>query len=425
MDSLNLYKAKQLVNNLLNKSKHKDFLIGISGGVDSLVLLYILNKLKLTHGFNLRAIHINHNFSSNSNEMESICIDICNQYEVDLIVKHIQPTKTSNVEEYLREKRYELFLDALSENESLILAHHLDDQVETFFYRLFRGSSPIGLASMKKISIKNNKIIYRPLLSISKSIIINLAKQFSLDFVNDATNDNLNYHRNYIRKKIIPPIKKIWPELNQVMKHNILLQDHYNKLADDYCAKVYNDIIINDNLEIDRLKVFPEHIHTIFIKFWIEKNINYKLSKNDLSNLLNIVNSNNNDYPRYLLSDKVITRYNNTLYILSRQEKHLIKDKVWDLKNDIVFGKRKILIEKLKEKGIYDNLFKNAPITLKTFNGREKISLNKNFSQYLKKVFQSNSIPTWERDRFILLFSQETLLVAYSENHIFISSYIR
>ena len=174
MDNLNLPKAKQLVNNLLNKSKHKDFLIGISGGVDSLVLLSIINELKLTYDYNFRAIHINHNFSSNSNEMERRCIDVCNQYDVDLIIKHIQPTKTSNVEEYLREKRYEIFLDTLSKNESLVLAHHLDDQVETFFYRLFRGSSPIGLSSMKKISIKNNKIIYRPLLSISKSIIINL-----------------------------------------------------------------------------------------------------------------------------------------------------------------------------------------------------------------------------------------------------------
>lgn len=425
MDNLNLPEAKQLVNNLLNKSKYKDFLVGISGGVDSLVLLSIINELKLTYGYNFRAIHINHNFSSNSNEMEKRCIDICNQYDVDLIVKHIQPAKTSNLEEYLREKRYEIFLNALSKNESLVLAHHLDDQVETFFYRLFRGSSPVGLSCMKKISIKKNKIIYRPLLSISKSIVINLAKQFNLDFVNDATNDNLKYHRNYIRKKIIPPIKKIWPELNQVMHHNILLQDQYNMLTNDYCIKIYNDIIINNNLEINRLKVFPEHIHTIFIKFWIEKNIDYKLSKNDLSNLLKIVNSNNNDYPRYLLSDKVITKYNNALYILSHYEKHSIKDKVWDLKNDIVFGNRKILIEKLKEKGIYDYLFNKAPITLKSFSGKEKILLNKNFSQYLKKVFQSNSIPTWERDRFILLFSQETLLVAYSENHIFISSYMR
>ena len=62
MDNLNLPKAKQLVNNLLNKSKHKDFLIGISGGVDSLVLLSIINELKLTYGYNFRAIHINHNF---------------------------------------------------------------------------------------------------------------------------------------------------------------------------------------------------------------------------------------------------------------------------------------------------------------------------------------------------------------------------
>ena len=55
------------------------------------------------------------------------------------------------------------------------------------------------------------------------------------------------------------------------MYHNILLQDQYNKMVNDYCVKIYNDIIINDNLEINRLKAYPDHIHTIFIKFWIEK----------------------------------------------------------------------------------------------------------------------------------------------------------
>ena len=129
----------------------------------------------------------------------------------------------------------------------------------------------------------------------------------------------------------------------------------------------------------------PDYVHTIFIKFWIEKILIISSLRMIYLILLNIVNSKNNDYPRYLLNDKIITKYNNTLYILSQHEKHLIKDKVWDLKDDIVFGKRKILIEKLKEKGVYDYLFDRAPITLKSFNGKEKISLNKNFSQYLKK----------------------------------------
>ena len=98
---------------------------------------------------------------------------------------------------------------------------------------------------------------------------------------------------------------------------------------------------------------------------------------------------------------------------------------MWDLKNDIVFGKRKILIEKLKEKGIYDYLFNKAPITLKSFNGKEKISLNKNFSQYLKKVSKVTQFLHGKEIDLYYFFSQETLLVAYSENHIFISSYIR
>ena len=91
--------------------------------------------------------------------------------------------------------------------------------------------------SRHPISSSVNTAALKVPTTISKSIIINLAKQFSLNFVNDATNDDLNYHRNYIRKKIIPPIKKIWPELNQVMHHNILLQDCF-------CHNLLQDILM-------------------------------------------------------------------------------------------------------------------------------------------------------------------------------------
>jgi tRNA(Ile)-lysidine synthase len=98
----------------------------------------------------------------------------------------------------------------MSKDEALILGHHENDQFETFLYRLFRGSSPKGLSAIKEISIRNNKVLCRPFLQVSKNIIIDISKNLKLKFINDHTNNDLSYDRNYIRNKIIPTILDRW-----------------------------------------------------------------------------------------------------------------------------------------------------------------------------------------------------------------------
>ena len=95
------------------------------------------------------------------------------------------------------------------------------------------------------------------------------------------------------------------------------------------------------------------------------------------------------------------------------------------MKSDIGFGSCEIKLNKLKKEGIFDNLSLKAPITLKSVTGNEKILLNKTNHQELKKIFQKKSIPVWERDRFVLFYSHNELLLAYSDKAMFISSEIR
>ena len=95
------------------------------------------------------------------------------------------------------------------------------------------------------------------------------------------------------------------------------------------------------------------------------------------------------------------------------------------MKDDISFGDFKLSIKRLKDKGVYEYLRKKAPITLKAVEGKERIMLNKDNHQELKKIFQARNIPLWERQRFILLFSRNELLVAYGDKHTFISTELR
>ena len=426
MDNLNLNKIREKVYQSLKNTGRSNFLLAISGGSDSLFLLRVIHELSNKHKYNIRAIHVNHNFSPNSDYMQKYCLDACKDYGVEIVIKNLNCRVQSNIEDHLRDQRYREIFATMKDNEALVLGHHFDDQIETFFYRLFRGSSPIGLSSMREISERENITICRPLLSISKKTIEKHVEQERIKFIHDLTNNDISFDRNYIRKKIVPIIKERWPGLNKVMKHNIMLQDSYKNITNDYCQVIFDHIVSNKQADIKILKSYPKYLHGIFLKYFVSQNINYELNKSELSSILKLFHNDNNDYPKLILkNNSSIIRYNNFFYIVEDKIKNNFDERAWDLKDDVSFGDFKLSIKRLKDTGVYDFLCKKAPITLRGVKGKERMMLNKNNHQELKKIFQARSIPLWERQRFILLFSKNQLLVACGDHHTFISTELR
>ena len=426
MDNLNLIKVKKKVYQSLKKTGCNNFLLAISGGSDSLFLLKMVHELSSEYNYYIRAIHVNHNFSPNSGDMENYCVNACKEYDVELVIKNLNCNTKSNIEDHLRNQRYREIFTAMNDNEALILGHHFDDQIETFFYRLFRGSSPNGLSCMKEISERESRKICRPLLSFSKKTIEKYVKEKKIEFIHDLTNDDTSFDRNYIRKNIIPNVKARWSGFSKVMKHNIMLQNSYKNIANDYCKVIFDHVVSNKQVDINLLKSYPKYLHGIFLRYFMSQTINYELSKNELSSILKLFYSDNNDYPKLILKNNLsIIRYNNFFYIIEDKIKNNLSEQLWDLNEDISFGDFRLTINELKDKGIYDCLCKKAPIILRNVKGKERMMLNKHNHQKLKKIFQAKNIPLWERQRFILLFSQNELLVACGAEHTFISTVLR
>ena len=197
----------------------------------------------------------------------------------------------------------------MNNDEAVILGHHLDDQIETFLYRLFRGSSPLGLSVMKRISKRDNVMLCRPLLCFPKEVINYYSKKFGIDFFHDSSNDNLNFERNYIRKKIIPNIKERWPSFHKTMRHNITLQDTHSKIAGDFCNSIYDHIVVNKILNISTLLTYPSYLYSIFIKHWIYNEINYKLNKNEAIKITELLSSKNSVSYRWSFNNcKMLSR---------------------------------------------------------------------------------------------------------------------
>ncbi|MFN7038613.1 MAG: tRNA lysidine(34) synthetase TilS [Alphaproteobacteria bacterium] len=180
--------------------------VAVSGGVDSVALAFLANTwIKLRQG-KIIALTINHNLRPESNkeaeQTKKLLIE--NQIEHHIIKWNYSNKPTSNIQNKAREARYNLLTEWCKNHNiiHLILAHHEDDQAETFMLRLERGSGLKGLACMASSSIKNGVRIVRPLLGFKKQQLYQYAISKKLNWIEDPSNQSDKYRRNIVRKKL-------------------------------------------------------------------------------------------------------------------------------------------------------------------------------------------------------------------------------
>lgn len=190
-------------------------LVACSGGSDSVALLSVLSSL----GFDCVAAHMNFSLrDEESDRDESFVRHLCEKLCIPLEIKKVDAKKYAaekslSIEMAARELRYEWFED-LRENlhlQAIAVGHHMDDDIETFFLNLFRGSGPKGLAG---IPVKNGYVV-RPLLCVSRQEIQDYLERQHLDYVEDSSNFQTDYLRNKIRLQVLPLLEEISPSLRK------------------------------------------------------------------------------------------------------------------------------------------------------------------------------------------------------------------
>ena len=190
------------------------FYLGFSGGVDSTSLLdAVCSYLKQHTQHQLSLIHINHGLHDDADAWEAHCAGVARQYRLPLSTHQVLiQAKHDGIENACRKARWAVFTSILSKkNHCLLLAHHANDQVETFFLRLMRGAGLSGLSSIREDCHISGIRVVRPLLSIDKTAILTYASVLSLPYISDLTNFDSVYDRNYIRNDIIPSLQARWP----------------------------------------------------------------------------------------------------------------------------------------------------------------------------------------------------------------------
>ena len=196
---------------------HRRYLIGVSGGRDSVALLHWLLELGYRK---LVVCHLNHQLRGHSSQADARFVEkLAAKYQTDFEigsanVRTVAKKKKLSIETAAREERYAFFAKIARRHRchTIFLAHHADDLVETFLINLFRGAGSAGLAAIREISTRRidglDLTIVRPFLCVWRKEIDDYVGEHRLRFREDATNKNLTPLRNRIRHRIVPYLQK-------------------------------------------------------------------------------------------------------------------------------------------------------------------------------------------------------------------------
>lgn len=321
-------------NNILDNST---VVVGVSSGPDSMCLLNLLLELKEEKNLNIVVAHINHNLREESEEE----YEFTKKYSLDrnLIFEGIKFNEydTNSIENEAREKRYDFYEKILDKYKSkyLLLAHHGDDLIETILMRLTRGSTLEGYSGFSKISQRNGYIILRPLIFYTKADILEYLNSKNIEYRIDKTNFSKEYTRNRYRLDILPLLKN---ENKNVHKKYLSFSEELeenNRFIENYINRVYEEIVIDNCINLDNLLKEDEYIIKKIIHkylFNIYKNNIKLIESKHVFNILDMIKNNKPNISLSLPGNIIIEKKYNKLSVQNIDEinnyKYEIKDNV-------------------------------------------------------------------------------------------------
>ena len=410
-----------LIKHELNKAENT-FLIGFSGGCDSLCLIDLLNELSKKYGFKIIALHLNHNWRGEESLQEEInCKRYCENKNIDYISETLELTerKTENI---ARKARYDFFLKYAEKykNSSIFTAHTFSDNAETVIYRIIKGTGVKGLQGIRDKKIKQGYPVYRPLLSISRDEIEAYCKSKGLIPNIDSSNFDVNYKRNFIRHKIMPLFNEINFHAEKSINSLSELAVCQNNIVNEYLTIIKKDIYDGEKILTEKVKRLSDDvIRELIYEIYLNEKLDYDRKK--INNILEFIKSNINSKAgsRYSLTNDLWIFVNyKYIYLITKLQADKNETEVeikgegeWKFSENINFSVKKFSGEddfkfpQENELYAYVNL-ENAgsEFTLRTRReGDFIIPFGMKGKMKLKKFLNSKEVLKHERDEIILL----------------------
>ncbi|QQS16631.1 MAG: tRNA lysidine(34) synthetase TilS [Neisseriales bacterium] len=260
--------------------------LAFSGGVDSTVLLDGLVRIREQFGFRLSAVHVHHGLNNCADQWAEHCEVVCTDYQVPLQIAHVNITHHKNgIEAAARQARYAIF--CRSQAHAVLLAHHADDQAETYLLQALRGGSVHALCAMQMCrALTPDILLWRPLLMLTKAELIAYAKAAKLRWVEDGSNANTHYRRNWLRHAVMPVLGKGVPNYQRHLQHSATCMADAAALLDEIILQDLSDCMHQGCLLIERLQRLSNPRQKQLLLRWAQKSALGTPSKRSLDEFL-------------------------------------------------------------------------------------------------------------------------------------------
>lgn len=404
------------------KSADNTFLVGFSGGCDSLCLLDILNGLSKKYGFKIVALHLNHNWRGEESLQEEMnCKKFCEKLGIEFISETLEWTG-QKTESTAREARYDFFLKHANKypNSSIFTAHTRTDNAETLIYRIIKGTGIKGLQGILPKTIRDNFPLYRPLLPISRKQIEDYCNSKGLIPNTDSSNFDINYKRNFIRHKIMPLFDEINFNAEKSINSLAELAISQNNIVDEYISLIKKEIYDGNKILTGKFKHLSEDVmQKIIYDAYLRENLEY--DKKKINNILKFIKNNfeSKSGSRYsITNDLWVFASSKYIYLITKtkgeenkNEIHIATEGKWNFSKDMTFtlekyvGDKDIKFPKENAPLAYINLNNvEFDLTLRTRRDGDFITpFGMTGSMKLKKYLNSKGISQHDKDELILL----------------------
>lgn len=279
-----LNKVEKFLENNRLLITDKTYLVGFSGGFDSMCLLDILEKYSKKIGFNLIALHLNHNWRKNeAKNEEQNCENFCKEKNIEFICETLDDNvkKTETAARKARQKFFKKYYEKYNAD-GLFLAHTKSDNTETILYRIIKGTGINGLCGISAHNEIDDMEIYRPLIDCTRKEIEDYCVKNTLCPNNDSSNNDIKYSRNFIRHKIIPEIKNLNTEFDEAVAKLSSIADSEQNIVNEYLEKIKSEIYKENRFLTQNFISQSVHVQKRFIlNFLIENNLDYDSKKVD------------------------------------------------------------------------------------------------------------------------------------------------
>jgi len=428
---------------------HSSILIGLSGGVDSVVLLHLLHKLAVRFSWRLSALHVHHGISPNADTWAKFCADLCARHQIPLSIEHVDiaPLRGHGIEAAARKLRHAAF--AAQACDFVALAHHADDQAETLLLQLLRGAGVRGAAAMpftKRLvrytpsplavtsdltdvsgqpsrmasssireGVGHHPVLLRPLLDVPRTVLLDYARQHGLCWVDDESNADDSYPRNFLRHRVLPVLEQRFPSYRDTLARSAQHFAEASELLDELARLDAAQTIEGETLTVAALKALSQPRAKNLLRYFLHVRGAPMPQAMQLEDMLRQLCGARQDAGVCIAyGGWQVRRYQGKVYALlapGEFDRSLVLAWHGEAGLDWPALNTRLRFNQFQGLGVSLEKLKRAPVTLRLRQGGETLRPEpKAATRTLKNLLQEHHVPPWQRDRLPLLYCGDELV---------------